>query len=86
MITRRRLGLAAPALLGMATLSPRPARSAEDWRKQFPTIVFGTVTGENAGDRVKRYKPAEDYLSSTLGVKIGWAEATDYAGDRKSVV
>ena len=80
MITRRRLGLAAPAILGAATLGFRPARAAEDWRKQYPTLMFGTVTGENAADRVKRYKPAEDYLSNTLGVKIGWAEATDYAG------
>lgn len=80
MITRRRLSLAAPALLGVTALDLRPAHAAADWRTQYPTITFGTVTGENAGDRVKRYKPVDDYLAHTLGVKLAWAEATDYAG------
>jgi phosphonate transport system substrate-binding protein len=79
MLTRRNFNSALPALLGAGALSSG-ARAAVDWRQQYPTIVFGTVTGENAADRVKRYKPVEDYLSSALGVQIGWAEATDYAG------
>jgi phosphonate transport system substrate-binding protein len=79
MLTRRNFNIALPALLGAGALA-NGARAAEDWRTQYPTIMFGTITSENQADRVKRYKPVEDYLSSALGVQIGWAEATDYAG------
>lgn len=86
MITRRSLGLAAPAIVGAAALGIRPVRAAEDWRKQYPTIAFGVITSENAADRIKRYKLAQDYLSNALGVQIAWRQATDYAGIIQGII
>lgn len=53
---------------------------AEPWQKTYPEITLGVITSENEADRVERYKPVRAYLEKTLGVKIKWRSATDYAG------
>ena len=53
---------------------------AESWQKKYPEITLGVITSENEADRVERYKPVRAYLEETLGVKIKWRSATDYAG------
>ena len=50
------------------------------WQEKYPTITLGVITSENEADRVERYKPVRAYLEETLGVKIKWRSATDYAG------
>lgn len=56
------------------------AAKAESWQKKYPEITLGVITSENEADRVERYKPVRAYLEKTLGVKIKWRSATDYAG------
>lgn len=58
----------------------RDQARADDWRKQYPEITLGVITSENEADRLARYKPVRAYLEATLGVKIRWRTATDYAG------
>lgn len=53
---------------------------ADDWRTQYPEITLGVITAENEADRLARYKPVRAYLEETLGVKINWRTAMDYAG------
>ncbi len=78
MLTRRHVlgtALAAAATAPFATL----ARAADDWRKQFPEIVFATIPAENSSGVADRYAPFMDYLSKQLGVKATLRIANDYA-------
>lgn len=73
--------LAAIALLSILTFgSLLPAHGAGDWRKEFPEITIGVVTGENEADRTARWKPVLEYLARELKVKANWRPAADYAG------
>lgn len=53
---------------------------AVSWQKEYPEITLGVITSENESDRILRYKPVRAYLEKTLGTKITWRTATDYAG------
>lgn len=53
---------------------------AQEWRSRYPVLAMGVVTSENEADRVVRYRPVVAYLERTLGVKIEFRNATDYAG------
>ena len=70
------LTLACAATLATGML---PAH-AEDWRQKYPEVTVGVITSENEADRVMRYKPVLAYFEKTLGVKVNWRSATDYAG------
>ena len=50
------------------------------WQEQYPLIVISAVSSENEADRLARYKPLQDYLTSELGVKVDFFAASDYAG------
>ena len=55
------------------------ARAADDWRTQFPEIVFAMIPQENASGVTDRYTPFMDYLTKQLGVKVTLRIANDYA-------
>ncbi|RYB07584.1 phosphonate ABC transporter substrate-binding protein [Lichenibacterium ramalinae] len=78
MLTRRHVlgtALAAAATAPFASA----ARAADDWRTQFPEIVFAVVPAENASGVTDRYAPFVEYLSKQLGVKVTLRIANDYA-------
>ncbi len=78
MLTRRHVlgtALAAAATAPFATL----ARAADDWRKQYPEIVFAIIPEENASGVTDRYAPFMEYVSKQLGVKATLRIANDYA-------
>ncbi len=54
--------------------------AAKSWQQDYPELVIGVITEENAEDREKRWSPVMNYLKDTLGVEVQWREATDYAG------
>jgi len=75
---RRTFVFSAAAAIAFAALSGPVA--AGEWRKDYPEITMGVITSENEADRVVRYQPVREYFENTLGVKIKWRTATDYAG------
>jgi phosphonate transport system substrate-binding protein len=54
--------------------------AAEEWSKEYPELIVGVITEENAEDRAKRWQPFMNYLERELDVPVKWREATDYAG------
>jgi len=75
MFSRRTvLGLAAGALALSAT-----AASAQDWKAQYPELVFAIVPAENASSVTDRYGPMMAYLEKQLGTKMTLRIAADYA-------
>jgi phosphonate transport system substrate-binding protein len=80
MIVSRRT-LTTMALAGVATLALGAATgNAADWREKYKEVSIGVVTSENEADRLTRYKPVLAYFEKSLGVKVNWRNATDYAG------
>jgi phosphonate transport system substrate-binding protein len=80
MIVSRRT-LTALTLASAATLALGAATgNAADWRQKYKEVSVGVVTSENEADRLTRYKPVLAYFEKTLGVKVNWRSATDYAG------
>lgn len=69
----RRLTLAAIA----ATLAA-PAL-AQDWKAQYPELVFAIIPAENASGVNDRYAPFIAYLSREIGTKVTLRVASDYA-------
>jgi phosphonate transport system substrate-binding protein len=68
-------------LAGVASLALGATTAhAADWRQKYPEITVGVGTSENEADRLQRYKPVLAYFEKTLGVKVNWRSATDYAG------
>jgi phosphonate transport system substrate-binding protein len=53
---------------------------AEEWSNEYPELVIGVITEENAEDRAKRWQPFMNYLERELDIPVKWREATDYAG------
>ncbi len=77
MLTRRHV--LGTALAAAASAPFAAARAADDWRKQYPEIVFATIPAENASGVADRYAPFVAYLSQQLGVKVTLRIANDYA-------
>lgn len=71
----RRFFIAAAAAL---TLSAGAA-SAQDWKAQYPELVFAIIPAENASGVTDRYAPFVSYLSQQLGTKVTLRIANDYA-------
>lgn len=74
MLNRRTLVAAGVAV----TLLPALA-FADDWRAQFPEVVFSVVPAENSSGVLNRYEPFMAHLSKVLGVKVTLRVANDYA-------
>lgn len=79
-MTLSRRSFATLALAGAMGLTFATTATAEDWRKKYPEVTLGIITSENESDRLTRYKPVLAYFEKTLGVKVNWRSATDYAG------
>src|SRR6201993_3654749 len=75
-IDRRALlaGLAAAAAAGTSRLA-----DAQDWRGQYPELVYAVVPAENATGVTDRYTPFVEYLGRDLGTKVTLRVANDYA-------
>lgn len=76
MINKRMLMAGAAALA--FSLAATPA-SAQDWKKQYPELVFAIIPAENASTVTQRYAPFIAYLSRELGTKVTLRLANDYA-------
>ena len=67
-------------LVGIAATAGtiRVAR-AQNWRGQYPELVYAVVPAENATGVTDRFAPFVDYLSRELGTKVTLRVANDYA-------
>ncbi len=73
---RRRSLIAAAATLPAALAAP--AR-AQDWKAQYPELVFANVPSENAQGMTDRFAPFMAYLTQALGIPVSLRIANDYA-------
>lgn len=78
MLTRRHLLGTAFAAAAAAPFAST-ARAADDWRAQYPEVVFAVIPEENASGTTDRYEPFVAYLTQVLGVKVTLRIANDYA-------
>lgn len=86
MMPVRRLLLSAAAILSLAagaaaiatTVSVAPAM-AQDWKGQYPELVYAIIPAENSGTVIDRWTPFVNYLSKELGTKVTLRIANDYA-------
>jgi phosphonate transport system substrate-binding protein len=76
MINRRQLIVA--ATLGAVGIAAFPA-IAQDWKANYPELVFAVVPSENASGVTERFQPFIAYLARELGVKVTLRIANDYA-------
>jgi phosphonate transport system substrate-binding protein len=53
--------------------------SAQNWKSQYPELVFAKVPDENASGTNDRWTPLMSYLSKELGTKVTLRIANDYA-------
>src|SRR5262247_638976 len=53
--------------------------SAQNWKSQYPELVFAKVPDENASGTADRWTPFVNYLAKELGVKVTLRIANDYA-------
>jgi phosphonate transport system substrate-binding protein len=74
MLNRRHLLASAIAL----TLAGSTA-SAQNWKSQYPELVFAKVPDENASGVADRFAPFVNYLGKELGTKVTLRIANDYA-------
>lgn len=74
MLNRRHL-LASAIALALAGSSA----SAQNWKAQYPELVFAKVPDENASGTTDRWTPLTNYLSKELGTKVTLRIANDYA-------
>jgi phosphonate transport system substrate-binding protein len=76
MITRR----IAAALVAAVTVTGITASAvAQDWKANYPELVFAVVPAENAAGVTDRYGPMMAYLAKELGTKVTLRVAQDYA-------
>ena len=52
---------------------------AQNWKSQYPELVFANVPDENASGTSDRWAPFAAYLSRELGTKVTLRIANDYA-------
>jgi phosphonate transport system substrate-binding protein len=64
------------ATLGAVLAAPA---FAQDWKAQYPELVFAIIPAENASGVVDRWTPFTDYLAKELGTKVTLRVAADYA-------
>lgn len=64
----------------MAALFLNASRAfAQDWKTQYPELVFAIIPSENASAVTDRWTGFTAYLSRELGVKVSLRVASDYA-------
>lgn len=68
------------ALVSTIFLAGVTAAASADWRDKYKVIKIGSVTVENQGATITRFKPFADYIEKKLGVKVEVFTASDYAG------
>jgi phosphonate transport system substrate-binding protein len=68
------------ALVSTVFLAGATASASADWRDKYKVIKIGSVTVENQGATITRFKPFADYMEKKLGVKVEVFTASDYAG------
>ena len=73
----RRIVITGLAALGLAALQT-PAL-AQDWKSQYPELVFAVVPGENSAAIIDRWDPMVRYLEREIGTKITMRLVPDYA-------
>jgi phosphonate transport system substrate-binding protein len=74
MLNRRQL-LTTAVLLALAGSTA----SAQNWKSQYPELVFAKVPDENASGTSDRWTPFVSYLAKELGAKVTLRIANDYA-------
>jgi len=74
MLTRRNVVIGA----ALSAMTASVAR-ADDWKAQYPELVFAVIPEENASGTVDRWTPFLAYLTKELGVKVTLRVANDYA-------
>lgn len=67
-------GLAVSSLVGLQTNA-----FAQNWRSQYPELIFAVVPGENSSSIVDRWGPMIRYLEREVGTKITLRLVPDYA-------
>lgn len=68
------------AICAMAALFLNASRAfAQDWKTQYPELVFAIIPSENASAVTDRWTGFTAYLSRELGVKVSLRVASDYA-------
>jgi phosphonate transport system substrate-binding protein len=75
MITRR---IVLSGVAAAAAFAASPALG-QDWKAQFPELVFAVIPAENASGVTDRYGPFVSYLAKELGTKVTLRIANDYA-------
>lgn len=75
MLNRRELLLSTAAVLA----TTGAVRAADEWKSQYPELVFAVVPAENASGVSDRFAPFMDYLTNQLGVPVKLRLANDYA-------
>jgi len=75
MLNRRELLLSTAAVLA----TTGAVRAADEWKSQYPELVFAVVPAENASGVSDRFAPFMDYLTKQLGVPVKLRLANDYA-------
>jgi phosphonate transport system substrate-binding protein len=76
MLTRRHTLTLAAAGLAAALATPA---FAQDWKANYPELIFAIIPAENASGVVERYTPFVNYLAKELGTKVTLRIANDYA-------
>ena len=76
MLTRRH---ALGAALAASSLALAGTAHAQSWKSAYPELVLAVIPAENASGVTERYGPFVEYLSQTLGTKVTWRVANDYA-------
>lgn len=78
MLNRRRL--LELGATGALLVRARPARAgSDDWRKDYPELVFAAIPSENSADLKEELGPFLTYLGRALGVKVSLRIVSDYA-------
>src|SRR5262245_47124892 len=66
-------------LAGAVALAFGVSAQAQDYKTQYPELVFAKVPEENASGTSDRWAPFVNYLAKELGVKVTLRIANDYA-------
>lgn len=73
----RRIVIAGLAALGLAALQTPVL--AQDWKAQYPELVFAVVPGENSAGITERWGPMVRYLEREIGTRVTLRLGNDYA-------
>lgn len=75
-MVNRRSVLTGLALMSLASASPA---YAQEWKAQYPELIFAVTPTENAEATLNRWEPMVQYLEREIGTKITLRIVPDYA-------